>query len=147
MWGEWTLWPSQFSSQTDNEHCKMVAVFKVTDTWKMRSEIQSFCKIQNKAVVWFSQWYNLANIQNPVSKCCNTVMLTFLINFHKTANRNLVVILVEVFYFLKPAKPVGWAHALTMRSHISLVTQKTQNFAASSLISMIWFASIRYFSG
>ena len=31
--GEWTLWPSQFSSQTDIEHCKMVVVFKVTDTW------------------------------------------------------------------------------------------------------------------
>ena len=30
--GEWTLWPFQFSSQTDIEHCKVVVVFKVTDT-------------------------------------------------------------------------------------------------------------------
>ena len=45
--GEWTLWPSQFSSQTDNEHCKMVEVFKVTDTWKMRSEMH-FAKFKTK---------------------------------------------------------------------------------------------------
>ena len=29
--GEWTLWPFQFSSQTDIEHCKVVVVFKVTN--------------------------------------------------------------------------------------------------------------------
>ena len=30
--GEWTLWPFQFSSQTDIQHCKAVVVFKVTDS-------------------------------------------------------------------------------------------------------------------
>ena len=45
--GEWTLWPFQFSSQTDIEHCKVVVVFKVTDTWKMKSEVH-FAKFKTK---------------------------------------------------------------------------------------------------
>ena len=32
--GEWTLWPFQFSSQTDIQHCKVVVVLKITDSWK-----------------------------------------------------------------------------------------------------------------
>ena len=35
---------------------------QVTSTWK-----KIICKIPNKAVAWYRQWYNLAKIQNPVS--------------------------------------------------------------------------------
>ena len=117
---------------------------------------------------WWPQ--RVASCGQSVSNVVMTVMWTFLINFYRTANRmeNVVIFyfyfpyfiyktakrfengnLVEVFSFSYlrhiidlMVKPVGWACALTMRSHISIVTQETQNFTVSSLMSTIWFASI-----
>ena len=50
--GEWTLWPSQFSSQADIEHNKVVVVF-------------TFCKIQKEAVahsgtIWKNRVWTLS---------------------------------------------------------------------------------------
>ena len=66
-------------------------------------DLKYIYKIQNKAVVCFSQWYNFANMQTPVSNVTfddhtesgqsvphvvMTVMLTLQINFKKkTADR------------------------------------------------------------
>ena len=104
--GEWTLWPSQFSSQTDTEHCKVVVVFKVTDTWKkwnlkciLQNSKQS-CNVILRVVQY------LANIQSPVSnvavddhtergflwpiclQCCNNCDVKFLDQFLQSSQQN-----------------------------------------------------------
>ena len=73
----------------------------------LKNEIWSaFCKIQNKAAVWFWEWYNLANIQSPVSnvavddhtesgflwpiclQCCNNCDVKFLDQFLQNSQQN-----------------------------------------------------------
>ena len=67
--------------------------------------------------------------RQPVSNVPRTVMLTFQVDLYKTVNRLENGYLV-VDLRVKPAKPVGWAHAFTMRSHV------TANTILSTLVCM-----------
>lgn len=59
----WILSDLRASFHTYIKHCN--AVVSVQDHRHLKSEIQKF---MNRFAVWFRQWYNLPNIQNPVFK-------------------------------------------------------------------------------
>ena len=88
-------------------------------------------------------------LKSSVSNIPRTVMLTFQVDLYKTVNRLENGYLV-VDLRVKPAKPVGWAHAFTMRSHVTanttlstLVCMHTVKQINSPVVTMVaWFTVV-----
>ena len=152
---ERTLRSSQFSSLTDSYWTLQSGslVFKIDDTLTASGFLWPIClQCCNDCDVKFLDQF-LQNSQQNREWKPGGYFLFSMSHFAKQPRDWKMENLKNVFFFpylrhiidlvVKPAKPVGWAYALKMKSHISIVTQETQNFTVWSLISMVWFTSIR----